>query len=66
LIPPLVVMKVEDGAFNRRRASVRWDSVGRNPGVGAEVAGSARRRNGRLAAVVNGRLAGRPSARRFL
>ena len=27
--------------------------VGRNPGVGAEVAGSARRRNGRLAAVAD-------------
>jgi len=43
-----------------RKASVRRDSVGRNPWVEAEVAGSARRRNGRLAAVVNGRRGGRP------
>jgi hypothetical protein len=34
-------------------------------GLGPSVAGSARRRNGRLAAVANGRLGGRARARRF-
>jgi hypothetical protein len=37
----------------------------RSDAIGAEVAGSARRRNGRLAAMANGRLGGRPRARRF-
>src|SRR5688500_17384976 len=39
----------------------RWDVI---QWVGLSVPGSARRRNGRFAAVANGRLGGRPCARR--
>ena len=55
-------MNVEDGASTEEERVYGETRSGAIPRIGAEVAGSARRRNGRLAAVANGRLGGRPRA----